>query len=61
MTIWVSVKFEVLVEMLLKSQVSWDVAPGHLINSYSYCRGLKCFQLQGLRNLDCLTPNMMAL
>jgi len=57
-TIWVSVRWEVLAEMLLKSQV---LAPGHLIISYWYCRGLKCLHLQGLRSLDCPTPNMTAL
>jgi hypothetical protein len=57
-TIWVSVRCEVLAEMLLNSQV---VAPGHLMNSYWYCSWLKCLQIQGLRNLDCLTPNTTAL
>jgi len=44
----------------LKSQVFWDVAPGHLIVTHT-AEGLKCFQLQGLRNIDCRTPNMTAL
>lgn len=60
-TIWVSVWNEVLTEMLLKIQVIWDMAPHHLINSYWCCKGLQCLQLQSLRNLDCLTPNMKAL